>query len=73
VLLSLTLVLLSLETVVSGSARQIGPRLVQQSSRVTRGVHVTMALFFCFACEIFFVCFVVETTFIAGDLGHEFA
>jgi hypothetical protein len=58
---------------VSGSARQFGLQLVQQSLHVTRGVCVNMALFFCFACRFFFVCFVVNPTVIAGDLGHEFA
>jgi hypothetical protein len=39
---------------VTGSAKQLGPRLIQQSSCVTRGVHVTMALyFFGFACKFF--------------------
>ena len=57
---------------VTGSAKQLDSRLVQQSSRVTHGIRVTMALFF-FACEFFFVCFVVDPTFVAGDLGHEFA
>jgi len=25
------------------------------------------------ACEIFFACFVLDSTFVAGDPGHEFA
>jgi hypothetical protein len=59
---------------VTGSAKRLSLRLIQQSSRVTRGVCVTMAsCFFCFAYEFFFVCFVVDPTFVAGDLGHEFA
>jgi hypothetical protein len=28
---------------------------------------------FCSACKFFFVCFVVDTTFVVGDVGHEFA
>ncbi len=58
---------------VSCSARQFGSCLVQQSSRVTHGVRVTMASFFCFACEFFFECFDVDPTVVVGDLGHEFA
>jgi hypothetical protein len=59
---------------ITGSAKRLDLWLIQQSSRVTRGVRVTTALFFfCFACEFFFVCFVVDPMFITGDLGHEFA
>ncbi len=59
---------------VTGSAKQLDSRLIQQSSHVTHGVHVMTALcFFCFACKFFFVCFVVDPMFIAGDLGNEFA
>jgi hypothetical protein len=57
---------------VTGSAKQLDLRLVQQSSRVTRGIRVMTASFFCFACEFFFVCFVVDPMFVVGDLGHEF-
>jgi hypothetical protein len=59
---------------VTGSAKQLNSRLIQQLSRVTHGVRVTTAsCFFCFACKFFFVCFVVDPTFVEGDLGHEFA
>jgi hypothetical protein len=58
---------------VTGSARQLGSWLVQQSLHVTHGIHVMTALFFCFACELFFVCFVVDPIFVVGDLGLEFA
>jgi hypothetical protein len=59
---------------VTGSAKQLDSQLIQQLSQVMHGICVTMALyFFCFACKFFFVYFVVDPTFKAGDLGHEFA
>ncbi len=59
---------------VTGSAKQLNLRLVQQLLRVTCGVCVMMAwVFFVLLARFFFVCFVVDPTFIAGDLGLEFA
>jgi hypothetical protein len=62
---------------VTDSARQLRLRIVQQSSRITCGVRVTTAscfvLFFVLLASSFFVCFVVDPTFVAGDLGYEFA
>jgi hypothetical protein len=52
---------------VTGSAKWLSLRLIQQLLRMTRGVRVTTALFF-FACKFSFVCFVVD-----HNLGLEFA
>jgi hypothetical protein len=59
---------------VTGSAKQLGLRLVQQSSCMMRGVRVLMAFVFLFCLRVlFFVSFVVDSIFVTGDLGHEFA
>jgi hypothetical protein len=42
-------------------------------AHMTRGIQITMALFFALLAISFFTCFVVDPTFILGDLGHEFA
>ncbi len=56
---------------VTGSARQLGLQLVQQSLHVLRGVRAWQLFFFCL--RVLFCILIVDPTFIAGDLGHEFA
>ncbi len=58
---------------VTGSARQLDSQLVQRSSHTWHVAYMSWQLcFFCFACKFFFcMCFVVDPTFVAGDLGHE--
>ncbi len=58
---------------VTGSAKQLDLWLVLRLLRMMHGICVTTAWFFLFACKFFLVSFVVDPTFVAGDLGHEFA
>ncbi len=40
---------------------------------VMHGVHVTVASFFVLLASSFFVSFAVDSTFVPGDLGHEYS